>query len=230
MAENIGYRSIVVASQSVAWLAGQFLKLCFNIDMRRPAGVFERGPEQCLILASTHRSILDPWLIMSALRFRQWRMLLPVRTLATQTFRRAPMTWLTPLIRILYRVEGVVELPPKEEGGALPEKVQGLLNALREGDVVAIFPEGVVWKKRCPPIGEFAPGVVYLQRRSGARILPIAVWTSRTRWPRRRYIIEIGEPILIPESLELEAGASWLRERTLALYERARRRGEGRRG
>src|SRR5439155_8441176 len=34
-------------------------------------------------------------------------------------------------------VEGVIELSPKEEGGTLPEKVQGLLNALRGGDVVA---------------------------------------------------------------------------------------------
>jgi hypothetical protein len=38
--------------------------------------------------------------------------------------------------------------------------------------------------------------------------------------------IEIGETTLIPESLDLEAGASWLRERTLELYERARKRGE----
>jgi 1-acyl-sn-glycerol-3-phosphate acyltransferase len=226
VSEIDGYRSIVVASQSITWLIGQLLKLCFAVDVHRPPGLFER-PERCLVLASTHRSVLDPWLIMSALRYHQWRMLLPVRTLATQTFRRAPLTWFKPLIRILYRVEGVVELPPKEEGGTLPEKVQGLLDALREGDVAAIFPEGGVWKGRHPPIGEFAPGVVYLQRRSGARIVPIAVWMSERWRPRRRYMIEIGPPVRIPEPLDLEAGASWLRERTLDLHERARRRGEG---
>jgi 1-acyl-sn-glycerol-3-phosphate acyltransferase len=194
--------------------------------MHRPAGLFEAGPERCLILAPTHQSLLDPWLIMGALRYRQWRMLMPVRTLATQTFRRAPARWMTPLIRSFYRVEGAIALPPKEEGGTLPGKVQGLLDAICEGDVVMIFPEGGIGKKHDPPVGEFAPGVVYLQRRSGARILPMAVWMSEHRWPRRRYIIEVGAPVHIPDSLDLAAGAAWLRERTLELYERARRRGD----
>jgi 1-acyl-sn-glycerol-3-phosphate acyltransferase len=216
-----GYRSIVVASQSIAWAMSQLLKLCFTVEVHHPAGLFERDPERCLILASTHQSVFDPWIIMSALRYRQWRMLTPVRTLATQTFH-GPLRWLKPLIRILYRVEGAVELPPKEAGGTLPEKVQGLLEALRQGDVVAIFPEGGVWKTPHPPIGEFAPGVVYLQRRSGARIVPIAVCTRAELWHRRRCIIEIGSPMCIPAQLDLAAGAQWLRERVLELYERGR--------
>jgi 1-acyl-sn-glycerol-3-phosphate acyltransferase len=206
------------------WLVGQLLKVCFATEMPRPAGLFERGPEQRLILAPTHQSLLDPWLIMGALRYRHWRMLMPVRILATQTFRRIPARWLTPLIRIFYRLEGVIALPPKEEGGTLPDKVQGLLDTLRQGDVVAIFPEGTVGTNDPSTVGEFAPGVVYLQRRSGARIVPIAVWMSKRRWPRRRYIIEVGAPVHIPDQLDVEAGARWLRERTRELYERARGR------
>jgi 1-acyl-sn-glycerol-3-phosphate acyltransferase len=225
---DTSYRSVVVASQSVTWLVGQLLKLCYASEMYRPAGLFERGPEQCLILAPTHQSLFDPWLIMGALRYRQWRMLMPVRILATQTFRRIPARWLTPLIRIFYRIEGVIALPPKEEGGTLPDKVQGLLNALQHGDVVAIFPEGTVEKNDRSPIGEFAPGVVYLQRRSGARIVPMAIWMSKRRWPRRRCVIEVGAPVHIPDQLDLESGAAWLRDRTLELYDRARRRGERR--
>jgi 1-acyl-sn-glycerol-3-phosphate acyltransferase len=221
VAEVVDYRSIFAASQSVAWAVGQALKLRFAVEVHRPSGLFEHGPEQCLILAPTHQSSLDPWLIMSALRYRQWRALTPVRTLTSQSYE-APLKWFAPLVRTLYRLEGAVELPPKEEGGTLPEKVQGLLDALKRGDVVAIFPEGRVRKKRQPPVGEFAPGVVYLQRRSGADIVPMAVWMSKRWWPRRRYVIEIGRPVRIPESLGLEAGAAWLRERTLELYERAR--------
>jgi 1-acyl-sn-glycerol-3-phosphate acyltransferase len=223
VAEDIGYRSIVVASQSISWLVGHAVKLRFTVELHRPAGLFEHGPERCLILAPMHPSVLDPWLIMSALRYRQWRALVPVRTLATQSFRGS-LRWFMPLIRTLYRVEGVIELPPREEGGTLPEKVHGLLDALEEGDVVTIFPEGGIWKKRDPPVGELAPGVVYLQRRSGARIVPIAVWMSERRWPRRRCIIEIGPPVHVPESLSLEQGAAWLRERMLELHERARSR------
>jgi 1-acyl-sn-glycerol-3-phosphate acyltransferase len=225
VAEVVDYRSIVAASQSVAWAVGQVLKLRFAVEVHRPSGLFEHGPEQCLILAPTHQSSLDPWLIMSALRYHQWRALTPVRTLTSQSYG-PPLSWFTPLVRGLYRLEGAVELPPKEEGGTLPEKVQGLLDALKQGDVVAIFPEGRVRnrEKRRSPVGEFAPGVVYLQRRSGADIVPMAVWMSKPWWPRRRYVIEIGRPVRIPESLDLEAGAAWLRERALELYERAKQR------
>ena len=223
MAEENGYRSFVVTSQSITWLVTQLLKLRFAVEKHRPSGLFEHGRERCLILAPTHQSILDPFLIVSSMRFRQWRALIPLRTLATQTFD-GPLRWFKPLIRILYRLEGGVELPPKEEGNTLPEKLQGILDALRESDVVMIFPEGEIWKERFPPIGKFAPGVVYLHRKSGAQIVPMAIWMSERHWPRRRYIIEIGDPLQIPESLDLEAGASWLRERTLELYERAKNR------
>ena len=225
MAEVFDYRSVVAASQTVAWAVGQALKLRFAVELHGPSELFEQGPATCLILAPTHQSSLDPWLIMSALRYGQWRALTPVRTLTSQSYG-APLKWFAPLVRTLYRLEGAVELPPKEEGGTLPEKVQGLLDALKKGDVVAIFPEGRVRdrKKRHPAVGEFASGVVYLQRRSGADIVPMAVWMSERRWPRRRYVIEMGRPVRIPESLDLEAGAAWLRERTVELYERARER------
>lgn len=218
-------RGIFVLSQSAAWLISQLLRLCVASEMHRPPDLFEQGPERCLILAPTHKSVLDPFLIMSALRYRHWREIVPVRTLATQTFRRFPLTWLTPFIRALYRIAGVIELPHKEEGGTLPEKVEGLLGALRKGYVVAIFPEGEVWKKRDPPIGNFAPGVIYLQRHSGAAIVPLAVWRSLRWWPRRRYIIEVGSPVVVPASLDLDGGANWLRQCALELYDRARRRG-----
>jgi 1-acyl-sn-glycerol-3-phosphate acyltransferase len=221
LAEENGYRSFVVTSQSITWLVTQLLKLRFAVEKHRPSGVFERRRERCLILAPTHQSLLDPFLIVSAMRYRQWRALIPLRTLATQTFH-GPLRWFKPLIRILYRLEGGVELPPKEEGDTLPEKLQGILDALRKSDVVMIFPEGEIWKKRFPPIGKFAPGVVYLHRKSGAQIVPMAIWMSERRWPRRRYVVEIGDPLQIPESLDLESGASWLRDRTLELYERAK--------
>ncbi len=223
MAEEKGYRSFVVTSQSITWLVTQLLKLRFAVEKHRPSGLFEHGPERCLILAPTHQSLLDPFLIVSSMRYHQWRALIPLRTLATQTFD-GPLRWFKPLIRILYRLEGGVELPPKEEGNTLPEKLQGILDALTDGDVVMIFPEGEIWKERSPPIGKFAPGVVYLHRKSGAQIVPMAICMSERLWPRSRYVIEIGDPLQIPESLDLEAAASWLRDRTLELYEQAKNR------
>ncbi len=222
------YRRFVVASQSITWLIGRLLKLRFAVE-HHPRGLFEQGRQRCLILAPTHQLVLDPFLIMTAMRYRQWRALIPLRTLATQTFD-GPLRWFKPLIRIVYRLEGAVELPPKEEQNTLPEKLHGLLEALASGDVVMIFPEGDIGKEALLPIGTFAPGVVYLQRMSGAPIVPMAIWMSERRWPRRRYVVEIGRPTEIPDSLDLEAGANWLRERTLELYKMAKRddrRGSG---
>jgi hypothetical protein len=43
-------------------------------------------------------------------------------------------------------------------------------------------------------------------RESGAEIVPMAIWMSERPWLRRRYVIEAGRPLHIPESLDLEAG------------------------
>jgi hypothetical protein len=115
VAEVVDYRSIIVATQFVAWAIGQVLKLRFSVEVHRPPGLLEHGPEQCLILAPTHQSSLDPWLIMSALGYRQWRAVTPVRTLTSRSYG-PPLSWFTPLVRALYRLEGAIELPPKEEG------------------------------------------------------------------------------------------------------------------
>ena len=52
--------------------------------------------------------------------------------------------------------------------------------------------------------------------------MPIAVWLSEQMWPRRRYVVHFGQPVRVPEHLDQDAGAAWLRERVLALYERAK--------
>jgi 1-acyl-sn-glycerol-3-phosphate acyltransferase len=223
--ESVSYRGIVVASQYSAWLFGQVLRLRYSIRAHCPAGLFERNHDHCLILAANHRTYVDLGLVMISLGYRRFSTLVPVRTLGTQDFRSPILQGLKPLIKILYRLEGVIELPPEEhDDRSLPEKLRGMLVALHEGEVAAIFPEGELWRKREPPIGEFAPGVVYLHKKSRAPIVPIAIWMSQRRWLRRNCAVEFGEPVNIPEDLDQDAGASWLRELVLKLYEQAKQR------
>jgi hypothetical protein len=85
VAESVSYRSIVVASQYVSWVVAQLLRLRYDIRAHRPAGLFEQNREHCLILAASHKTILDPWLILIGLKYRHFRTLVPIRTLATQT-------------------------------------------------------------------------------------------------------------------------------------------------
>jgi 1-acyl-sn-glycerol-3-phosphate acyltransferase len=180
--------------------------------------LFEQKHEHCLILASSHKTILDPWLIMTGLQYHYIRTLVPIRILATQTFvgRLRWLGWFKPLIKLIYRLGGVIELPPKNQSkGFHPEKIRGLLVALNHGDVVAIFPEGEVWRKQEPPIGEFA-----------ASIVPIAVWLSKWRWPRRRYVVRFGEVTQSPKHLEFDSAAAWLRDRVLELYQQIEKQEE----
>lgn len=223
MAESVGHRSLIVATQYISWLLVQFLRLRYSIRGHGPAGFFERDPGHCLILAANHRTYFDLGLVMIALGCRRFRGLAPIRTLGTQDFRSPLLQWLKPFIKIIYKLEGVIVLPPEEhDDRSLPEKLRGMIVALHEGEVAAIFPEGELHKKREPPVGDFAPGVVYLHRKSGAAIVPIAVWMSDRLWPRRKCIVHFGRPIGIPEDLDQEAGAAWLRDRVLELYTNAK--------
>jgi 1-acyl-sn-glycerol-3-phosphate acyltransferase len=226
VAESVAYRSIIVTSQYASWLFGQLLRVRYSIRVYHPAELFQPSSKHCLILAPNHKSYFDPWLLMIGLNFRYVRALVPVRTLATQDPLGA-LQWFMPLIKILYWLGGVIELPPEDrDDRSLPEKLRGLLVALKHGDVVMIFPEGEIWRQREPPVGKFAPGVIYVYKRLGAPIVPIAVWMSERSWPRRRYVVHFGLPIRIPDDLDQDAGAAWLRDHVLALYEQAKQREE----
>jgi 1-acyl-sn-glycerol-3-phosphate acyltransferase len=163
---------------------------------------------------------------MISLSFGDVRTLIPVRPLGTQD-PRGTLKWFMPLIRIVYWLGGVIELPPEDQvDRSLPEKLRGLLVALKHGDAVMIFPEGEIHRERESPIGKFASGVVYVHRKLAAPIIPIAIWISEKRWPRRRFVAQVGEPVRIPQDLDQEASAAWLREQVLELYEQARQQGE----
>jgi 1-acyl-sn-glycerol-3-phosphate acyltransferase len=218
VAQSAAYRSVIVSSQYALWLVGQLLRIRYSIRSYSTDDVFERDGQQCLILAPMHKSVLDPWLLMLSVNFRQFRSLIPVRILGTQDPRGALRSFM-PLIRVLYWLGGVIKLPPEEqESRDLPEKLRGVLVALKHGDVVMIFPEGEIHRETEPPIGEFAPGVVYVHRRLDAPILPIAFWLSERSWWRRRCLVQLGHPVHIPKDLDQDAGASWLQKEVLALY------------
>ena len=225
MAESVAYRLIIVASQSASWFLGQFLRVRYEVRACGRAELFAPRHHHCLILAPTHKSYLDPWLLMIGLPYRHFRSLVPVRTLATQDLPGA-FRWFMPLIKILYWLGGVIQLPPEQSDRSLPEKLRGFLVALKHGDVVMIFPEGKIQRDHERPVGDFAPGVAYVHRRLRAPIVPIATWMSLQRWPRRRYTVQFGPPSSIPDNLDQEEGAARLRQQVLALYDEIRQREE----
>lgn len=203
------------------------LRLYFDVRIQRPRDLLSTPAGTRLIFAPTHQSILDPWLLMGAFDHHEWRRVAPIRALATQSFEGGFLARALPLVKLLYRISGVVVLPPRGHGlVALEAKVRGLIDALDCGEAVVIFPEGRIRKEAQPPVGQFAPGVVHVHRRTGAPVVPIAVWTGRGPGLRTRYSVRVGAPLHIPPELSLAAGAAWLRDRTVELYRAAERDGE----
>jgi len=199
---------LITKAQQFCWMASRLLRLRFAIRARIPAKLFADGSDRRIILAPAHRSFLDPWFIAAALDRRQMRHLVPVRILATQTFERvAP---LTSLIRLLYRVMGVIALPPRGEDRSLEEKTGPLVNALEAGDPVVIFPEGHVRRQGSAGAGTFQRGVVHVQRASGAPVVVIDIRFAARRGFRRPCTITASGPLNVPASLDLDAGAAWL--------------------
>lgn len=221
MARGDEDRRRAAAGQTLLRHVAALLELRFEIVGRVPRELFQAPSERRVILAPTHPTFVDPWLLVRALSDRQWRTLAPIRVLATRTFRT--LRWFEPLVEAVYRLGGAVELPPRGTDLPMAEKLRGLLDALERGETVAIFPEGHVRRPGDPPVRRFRPGVIYLHRRSAAPIVPIAAWVGERRWPRRPYVARFGHPTCIPHDLGPTAGAAWLRRRTIALYERSRR-------
>lgn len=157
---------------------------------------------------------------MIAFDYRTWRSLAPVRVLGTRDWTGwyHRFRW---LFRGLYRLYGVVELPPRSRRATREEKLRGLLDALAHGDVVAIFPEGHVREPGEPPVRPFEPGVAVLHRRSGVPVVPLGIRLDEPKRRRPRFTLIVGAPVAIPEDLDLDESAEWLRQRAVELVEQA---------
>lgn len=209
--------------QRASFVLGQALRLFFDLRARVPhrrIRALRRRPATPLILAANHEVILDPWLLLVACGYRTWSAMAPVHALGTQdwtgVYRR-----LRRLIFVLYKLYGVIRLPPRSRQLSREEKLAPVIEALRRGDVVGIFPEGHMRRPGEEPVRRFQHGVVLLHRRTGAPIVPIGLRVEPAR-RRRRFMAWVGDPVMIPAELDDTDAAEWLRTRIRTLYERAR--------
>ncbi|AHW63508.1 lysophospholipid acyltransferase family protein [Corynebacterium glyciniphilum] len=117
------------------------------------------------------------------------------------------------------------------------ESLSAAVDALQDGEVVAVFPQGTI--RHDKEIGELKSGAVRMAARSGAVIVPVGcsgtqkLWTrgERPRLGGRRvtvYVV-VGEPITVDGkgtegtegTEEMDAGTSALRARLQSVKDRA---------
>jgi 1-acyl-sn-glycerol-3-phosphate acyltransferase len=154
----------------------------------------ERIPlEGPAVLVANHVSFVD-WMLVSAASPR------PVRFVMDHAFLKLP------LVGFIFRDAGVIPIAPKKENAALLERAFDLIaEALANGDLVCIFPEGGITRDgRQQP---FRQGIERIVARTPVAVIPLAItgmWGSffsrergrrlfRRLWSRVGLVV--GEPV-----------------------------------
>ena len=144
-----------------------------------PLALPETGPA---IVVANHLSGLDPLLLLASsprpLRF----------LIATEEYRR-------PFLNRLFRAAGCI---PVDRGGRPERAFRAALRALREGEVIAMFPEGAVHGPD-KPARTLRPGVVRLASLAQCPVVPARV--SGVRRPGR-----VFPALVLRGAARLEAG------------------------
>jgi len=142
----------------------------------------QSGP---LLLASNHRSFLDPFVIGTLVRR-------PVYYMAKrELFEKRWQAW----------VLNALGAFPVDRGAGDGDALATARAILQRGDCVVVFPEGT--RVRSGPLGEPHRGIGRLALETGAPVAPVAVFGSehvRRGWRirPRRVRLRVGAPMLFP--------------------------------
>lgn len=177
--------------------------LCWSWTVRGTANVPRKGG---VILASNHQSFLDVAMIAAACPR-------PVRYLARKSlWDDRFLGWVITDWRAIPMDR---ERPGKEE-------LRGVLETVRGGEVLALFPEGT--RTKDGSVGEMRGGIGFFARKAGVPVVPVRIRGAFEAWPREsklpgrgRVRIAFGRPVLYDESWEDEDVAADVRRRILAL-------------
>jgi 1-acyl-sn-glycerol-3-phosphate acyltransferase len=160
--------------------------LYFRIERIGRRHIPDSGP---LILASNHRSFLDPFVIGTLTRR-------PVYYVAKEElFNRRWQAWVLNSLGAF----------PIRRGASDAEAMSTARSILARGDCVVIFPEGT--RVRPGPLGEPRRGVGRLALETGARVVPVAVFGTedvRRGWRIRPRKVRMccGRPLAFPSTDE----------------------------
>ncbi|HZP58251.1 MAG TPA: lysophospholipid acyltransferase family protein [Dehalococcoidia bacterium] len=177
------WRIVPLSYWAVVW----FIRLCTFLYVRGP---YVEGRENIprrggAILVSNHLNNADPCVIPSVLNRR-------VITMAKKEMFR----W--PVVNLLFRFIGAF---PVDRQGADLAALREAQSVIHDGILLLMFPEGT--RSRDRQLHRGFPGTALIAFRTGAPIIPIAIWgTESVPWPwvfvrpfiGPRVYVKIGKP------------------------------------
>ncbi|MFA9477511.1 MFS transporter [Phycisphaerales bacterium AB-hyl4] len=186
------------------WHANRAYALVWHrLSFQGRGNVPTEGP---VILASNHTTGIDPVLIQAGCsRVVRWVMLASFRSR---------------LIEPLWRAINPITL---DRGNAGVGQVRKIVEALEQGDLVGLFPEGGLQREK-RELQPFQAGVARIAQRSGAWVVPVWIeGTPRRRWmvwhfvqPSRSRVV-YGKPYKVDPEADTQQVLDELRERMVAL-------------
>jgi 1-acyl-sn-glycerol-3-phosphate acyltransferase len=125
------------------------------------------------IIISNHKSILDPWLVLTSLPFKTYLRLLPIRIMGATRFKN-PISMMLKRIGLVWLIYFMYDVLVIDPDLSFEEKIQSSVEALKHNESLLIFPEGKV----CPQsisVNIFKRGVAAIDLKTHTPIIPAAI-------------------------------------------------------
>jgi 1-acyl-sn-glycerol-3-phosphate acyltransferase len=162
-----------------------FLRNAFRLLLRVDVRGLERVPrEGALIVAISHSSFLDPLLAGAYLP----RDVIPMAKIEAFNY---------PVLGLIVRLYGAF---PVRRGEADMSAFKTALRVLQDGSAIVMAPEG--HRSETGALQQGREGAIMLSLRTGAPILPVAVWGGKAFWRNLAHLrrtpmwFYVGEPVM----------------------------------
>ena len=160
------------------------------------------------ILIANHVGVVDPMFLMMIIWYRRHRFICKSELMETKFGK----FWLT-LFRCI----------PIDKDNASFSTVRNIVDVLKGGELVSMFPEGQVYTKSDMP-ASFKSGMILMSVQSGAPIIPVYVKPRKHFY--ERVVAVIGEPFSVterygarPKFSQIDEAAKLLHEKEMKLTE-----------
>ena len=161
-----GHSAFGCALYASLWVLTRMLAVSvFGFRVRFAESLPKQGG---LLMLSSHQSHLDPLLLGLSCHRR------------LSSLARSSLYRFTPFAAIITALDAI----PIDREASTVAAMKGVINRLRDGAAVVIFPEGT--RTADGNLGELKGGFVLLAKRAGVPIVPVAIVGAWECWPRTR--------------------------------------------